>query len=618
MCGIVGKINFNGQSVEQETLAGMMKKIKHRGPNDEGTFIEDGVGLGFVRLSILDLSEGGHQPMRSDDNRYILIFNGEVYNYIEIREELKSKGYSFTSSSDSEVVLKSYQEWGRECLDRFNGMWAFVIYDTETKEIFGARDRFGVKPFYYYRDEESFIFASEIKAITVATGTVTVNDQAVFDYLSYNRTDYEDKTFYNEIYKIPHGHCFTLNEKGVFELNKWYDLESNCNKDTITPKEYANLLASSVKLRMRSDVPVGVCLSGGLDSSSIASILVKKLNFSDITSFSAVYKKGQIGDETEFINELSPFLKNMKYTRPTAQTFYKEFRDYAYTIDEPLPSSSPYAQYKVMQLANQHVVVTLDGQGADEQLAGYHYFYGFYFKELLKKLSLGKLFSEIFYYTKLHKSLYGIKTLIFFLLPKKLKMSLKQKDIAYIQEDFYNEHNSENIVVSKLYGSATLKKSLINHFEYKLEHLLKWADLNSMRFSIESRMPFLDYRLVEQTLSQPSNNFIRMGLTKYILREGMRSILPEKIRLRYDKIGFDTPEDEWFREPFFREIVEDILNNPTDEFQKYVNTDKAMEMYQQHLNKEINCSKDIWKWINLDLWLKRDYVKVLSLPKRDR
>ena len=604
MCGIVGKINFNGNLVKEETLNKMMQKIKHRGPDDQGSFIEDGVGLGFVRLSILDLSSAGHQPMQSDDNRYVLIFNGEVYNYIELREELKAKGYSFTSDSDSEVVLKSYQEWGEDCLHKFNGMWAFVIYDKEKRAIFGARDRFGVKPFYYYKDKESFVFASEIKAIKPIIENISINDQAVFDYLSFNRTDYEDKTFYNEIYKIPHGHSFSLDTSGTFKLKKWYDIESHCNKKTLTATEYEELLSSAVKLRMRADVPVGVCLSGGLDSSSIASILAKKLNFSDIKSFSAVYNKGQKGDEMEFINECSPFLNNMKYTKPTAESFFAEFKDYAYTLDEPLPSSSPYAQYKVMQLANQHAVVTLDGQGADEQLAGYHYFYGFYFKELLQKLSLGKLLQEIYYYTKLHKSLYGIKTFLFFLLPKKLKMQLNQKKTSYIQNEFYEKHDSTNIVVSKIYGSETLKKALINHFEYKLEHLLKWADLNSMRFSIESRMPFLDYRVVEHTLSQPNSNFIRKGLTKYILRESMKSILPEKIRLRYDKIGFETPEDEWFREPYFKEIIDDILTNPSDKFMKYVDTERAMLMYKKHLNKEINCSKDIWKWINLDLWLK--------------
>jgi asparagine synthase (glutamine-hydrolysing) len=610
MCGIVGKINFNNIdinniNIEERTLTKMMKKIKHRGPDDEGVFIENGVGLGFVRLSILDLSTAGHQPMISDDNRYVLIFNGEVYNYIELREELKKKGYEFKGGSDTEVVLKSYQEWGKSCLDKFNGMWAFVIYDKETKEVFGARDRFGIKPFYYYRDDNTFIFASEIKAIRVAVDKLSINDQAVFDYLSFNRTDYGERTFYNEIYKIPHGHYFTINVDGEFTLDKWYDLEKHCNKkEQITPQEYEELLTSSVKLRMRSDVPVGVCLSGGLDSSAIASIVSKKLKIDDIYTFSAIYDKGQKGDESEFIEELTPFLNNMKYIKPDAKSLFENLHDFVANLDEPVPTTSIYAQYSVMKLANRDAVVTLDGQGADEQLAGYHYFYGFYFKELLTQLSFVKLFSEMYDYLRLHKSLFGIKTLAFFLLPKRLKMNLNLKKVAYIQSSFYKNYNGNNTLVDGLYSSGSLKKSLINHFEYKLEHLLKWSDLNSMRFSIESRVPFLDYRLVEQTLSLQNDSYIKKGMTKYILRESMKSILPEKIRLRYDKMGFETPEDEWFREDFFVNMINEILNNPSDEFKKYIDTEITKKMYDRHLNREINCSRDIWKWINLDLWLK--------------
>ena len=607
MCGIVGDINFNNRAIEEQNIREMMHKIKHRGPDDEGIFIEDSVGLGFVRLSIIDLSSAGHQPMISDDSRFVLIFNGEVFNYIELREELRAKGYKFRSNSDTEVVLKSYQEWGEKCLDKFNGMWAFVVYDRETKETFGARDRFGIKPFYYYRDNKRFLFASEIKAIKVAVkDALSINEQAIFNYLVFNRTDYGEKTFYNEICRVPHGHSFCISSSGEFKLHKWYDLSSHCNKDKIDSKEYRELLTSAIKLRMRSDVPVGVCLSGGLDSSSIISIISKKLNIKDIKSFSAVYGKGKRGDESEFIDEMSPFLNNMHYSKPTAKSLFDDIDDMVNLLDEPVPTTSIYAQYKVMELAKKHATVTLDGQGADEQLAGYPYFYGFYFKELLTNLSLGELSSEMFHYIKKHKSLYGVKTLLFFLLPEKLKTNLKVKKISYIQSDFYKNSSSKNLLVSELYGADSLKQSLLKHFEYKLEHLLKWEDLNSMRFSIESRVPFLDYRVVEQTLSLKNENYIKKGLTKYILRESMKSIVPEKIRMRYDKVGFSTPEDEWFRESFFQEMIGGILENPTDSFSRYIDTNRAMVMYTQHLNHEINCSRDIWKWINLDLWLKNN------------
>jgi len=604
MCGIVGCINFNKEDVNKNLLTNMMDAIKHRGPNDNGQFIDNNIGLGFVRLSIIDLSSAGHQPMLSDDGDLVLTFNGEIYNYIELKEELEGLGYRFKTKTDSEVLLKSYQEWGERCLDKFNGMWAFIIYNTKTKEIFGARDRFGIKPFYYYKNRDKFIYASEIKAIKRALDEkLTINDEVVFNYLLFNRTDYNENTFYKEIKKLPHGHYFKI-KNGEFKLTRWYNLKDKCNKEPIDSSDYLNKFTSSIKLRLRSDVPVGVCLSGGLDSSSIASIISKKLNQKDIHTFSAVYKKGQRGDESDFIDEMKPYLKNMHFITPTAQTLYKDLIDMVKYLDEPVPTTSIYAQYCVMKLAQKDVVVTLDGQGADEQLAGYHYFYGFYFKELLKSFSFIKLLSELYYYTSKHKSLFGLKSFIFFLLPDNLKTKLKSQSNHYIKEDFYNQNAKDNILAKELYGSGSLKNALINHFEYKLEHLLKWSDLNSMRFSIESRVPFLDYKLVEQTLSQPNDSYIKKGLTKYILREAMKNILPEKIRMRYDKLGFATPEDEWFREEFFKEYIVDILNNSSETFKRFIDTSKALQMYQKHLNKEINCSKEIWKWINLELWIR--------------
>ena len=603
MCGIVGEINFSNQKAKEANITTMMHSIKHRGPDDEGVFIDDGVGLGFVRLSILDLSKAGHQPMFNDDKSLVIIYNGEIYNYIELREELKQKGFSFRSNSDSEVVLKAYEAWGEECLDKFNGMWAFVIYNIKTKEIFGARDRFGIKPFYYYLDNERFLFASEIKALKKVVPKLTINEETLFNYLVFNRTDYNEDTFYQEIKKLPHSHCFSI-KNNKFSLKRWYNLAQNLNKEPIDKSEYLELFSSSIRLRMRSDVPVGVCLSGGLDSSSIASVLVKKLKHSDINTFSAVYQKGQRGDESDFIEQMKPYLKNMHFITPTAKTLFEDLSSMIEALDEPVPTTSIYAQYSVMKLAKEYAVVTLDGQGADEQLAGYHYFYGFYFKELLKNFEVGELLREISYYLQKHKSLFGLKTFAFFLLPKSLRLQARVAKAEYIQDEFFNRHKGANIVAGELYGAKSLKEALINHFEYKLEHLLKWSDLNSMHFSLESRVPFLDYRLVEYTLSLPNNAYIQKGLTKYILRESMKGILPEKIRMRYDKVGFATPEDEWFREKFFQELIFSILEEPIPSFSRYINTQVAIKRYKSHLNKEINCSKDIWKWINLHFWLK--------------
>ncbi len=606
MCGICGIVNFNRQPVVEARIRDMMQSMKHRGPDDEGLFVEDNVGLGHVRLSIIDLSSAGHQPMFSADGRYCIIHNGEVYNYLELRNELKTK-YAFKSKTDTEVILYSFIEWGPACLNRFNGMFAFVIYDTQTKEIFGARDRFGIKPFYYYQDHNTFVFASEIPAILSALNKKPeANDQVIFDYLAFNRTDQAQDTFFKNIYKLQHGHSFkTQNSK--LRMKKWYDLKQHFGNPFNNPAEYKKLFSDALKLRLRSDVPVGVCLSGGLDSSSIVSVLLKDYEKKDLNTFSAVYGKNEIGDESVFISEYTDQLRNMYFTTPTADTLFADKEKFIRAHAEPIPSTSPYAQYKVMELAKEHVVVTLDGQGADEQLAGYHYFFGFYFKDLLRNLQILKFIAESFYYLVNHKSLYGLKTLVYFLLPKNLKATLRISEHGYMDKGFANQYESLNMIVANIYSSQSLNNALLDHFEYKLEHLLKWEDRNSMCFSLESRVPFLDHRLVERTLSTPANQIIYKGMTKHILREAMKEILPESIRLRKDKMGFGTPQDKWFRTEQFSEYIRDIINSNQFKAMGYLDQDKATKLYQKHLNKEVNIAKEIWKWINMDLWY-REFI----------
>jgi asparagine synthase (glutamine-hydrolysing) len=607
MCGICGIIDRKANPVTEARLQKMLDAMKRRGPDDEGTFVHGNTGLGFVRLSILDLSPAGHQPMVSKDGRYVIVFNGEVYNYIELREELTELGHTFETRTDTEVLLAAYRQWGAECLNRFNGMWAFVIYDKEENHIFAARDRFGVKPFYYSMDEKEFIFASEIPPILQVWGKqAKPEEQAIFDYLVFNRTDQTDSTFFESIKKLQHGHCLTI-KNNELKIWKWYDLRSNLKAPFQTPAEYREAFSSAVGLRLRSDVPVGVCLSGGIDSSSIVGTLLVDHNKKDLNTFSAVYGKGNKGDESHFIDEFKPVLNHMYYTYPDAATLKNDLQDYVKAQGEPLPSTGPYAQFKVMEIAKGRVVVTLDGQGADEQLAGYHYFFGFFFKDLLSKGKILTLTDEIIQYLRKHHSVYGLKTFAYFLLPKSMRTKLRVNEKGYLYPEFIQKYKSGNTIAGNLYGSDNLHEALIDHFEYKLEHLLKWEDRNSMWFSIESRVPFLDYRLVERTLSLPSTSVIRKGMTKYYLREAMKSVIPEKIRLRRDKIGFMTPEDEWFRTPEWQQIVKDLLSSKSFRERNIINHEKALEQYKKHLSREINISKEIWKWVNLELWF-RTYI----------
>lgn len=611
MCGISGIIHINGAPVQEHQLSAMIKAMKHRGPNDDGMFAEGGLGLGFVRLSILDLSPAGHQPMFSADERYVLIFNGEIFNYIEIREELMRKGHQFRTQTDSEVLLAAYLEWGESMLHRLNGMWAFVIYDRKEKTVFAARDRYGVKPFFYCIDGHRILFGSDIRSITAVLGRKPTPDQeSIFNFLAFNRTDQNDSTFLKEVKKLDHGHYFKLRlaqeapeSEKTLRPQKWYNIRKELKEPFKNPEEYREMFASSVGLRLRSDVPVGVCLSGGLDSSSIVSVLLQDFCKKDLNTFSAVYGNGQKGDESTFIDLYRGQLQNMYFTEPDGNSLLADLDDLALAQYEPVPSTSTYAQYRVMKLAQQHVVVTLDGQGADEALAGYHYFFGFHFKNMLRKGRLGALASEMGHYYGKHRSLYGIKSLAFFLLPAALRTRVRVMEKGYLDDDFFQAHNSgDNLITGELYGSNSLQEALINHFEYKLEHLLKWEDRNSMWFSLEARVPFLDYRLVERTLSVPEDMIIREGMTKHILREAMKGTLPEQIRMRRDKVGFETPEAEWFRTPVFQTYIKDLISSEPFISRGVMDIKKVQAMYQKHLQREGNYSREIWKWIHLEKW----------------
>ena len=603
MCGIVGIVSFRQQAIEECRLRQMMKVIKHRGPDDEGVYLQDSVGLGHVRLSILDLSMAGHQPMQDETGRYTIVLNGEIYNYIELREQLEREGLEFASNSDTEVLLKGYMYFGQAVLDKLNGMFAFVIYDAERKEVFAARDRFGVKPFYYYHSDNEFIFASEIPPILAVYGRKNqANEAAVFDYLAFNRTDQTEETFFEGVKKLQHGHCLSIKENKV-TISRWYDLRNKVYGQHIKSdeNEFAALLEDAIRIRLRSDVPVGVCLSGGLDSSTIVSIVSERLGHLDVNTFSAVYESKYRSDESEFINLYKEKLPNMHFTHPTYQSLLDDLESFMRCHAEPVPSTGPYAQYCTMRLASQHVTVTLDGQGADEELGGYHYFYGLYYKSLLKRLKLITLFKEIAKYVKIHRSLYALQTFAYFLLPSKMRVKVRVNERGYMLPEFANRFQ-ESVVADNLYGSKSMQDALINHFEYKLEHLLKWDDRNSMWYSIESRTPFLDYRLVEYLLKAEDSAKIKDGYTKSLLRRSMKGLLPEKIRLRRDKVGFATPEEAWFAEKEFHGIIESVLDSESFRNRGIIDPDKARKLYEKHCNGEIRISKDIWKWLNLELW----------------
>jgi asparagine synthase (glutamine-hydrolysing) len=604
MCGICGIVNLKKKPVEESKIHQMMKSMKHRGPDDEGLFVKEHIGLGFVRLSIIDLSLAGHQPMFSADKRYVILLNGEIYNYIELREELKMKGYVFRSVSDTEVLLYSYVEWSDSCLHKLNGMFAFAILDTLTNILFLARDRYGIKPLYYYHDQNQFIFASDIPPIlSILNNKSEPEDSIIFDYLVLNRTNHSDKTFFKNIKKLQHGHTLTVKGYDI-NINCWYSLPDRIfqyESLKFSETEFLEEFKNSIDFQLRSDVPVGTCLSGGLDSSAITSLVLSNKQEVDLHSFSAIYQKGQKGDESEYIAEFRD--KNLKihYTFPTDDSLLQDLDSFIVSLSEPVPTTSIYAEYKVMELAKNHCTVLLNGQGADELMAGYHYFYGYYFRDLIKSNSWGKFLNELFQYTRTHRSVYGLKTLGFSLNPRSLR-HFKKHD--FLDRTFYNNfYNKDNSLLDNFYNSENLKKFLINHFEYKFEHNLLWADKTGMKFSLETRFPFLDHNLVEKTLSIPTNNYIKNGYTKVIMRNAFKGILPEKIRMRKDKVGFSTPEADWFKSEKLQGLLTEVVESESFKSRGYFDV-KQCKKELESLKKYKTYSSEFWKWINLELWFR--------------
>ena len=404
------------------------------------------------------------------------------------------------------------------------------------------------------------------------------------------------KKYFNE--NIPT--IFLLNSRDFMLRNKLSLLEFHVSLFTpieiLSFREILNILVTKYNFFKKSKIVIN-----GYEIDSNQRIIKKN----DIKTFSAVYEKNQYGDESKFIKLYENELETMFYIYPDDNSLLNDLENFVIIHAEPIPGTGPYAQFKVMELAKGKVVVTLDGQGADEMLAGYHYFFGYYFKDLLKHYRIKRLISEIYFYLKIHRSLYGLKAFVYLMLPTKLKTKLRVRELKYLNKCFEKKYRSSSTIAGNLYESSSLNDALIDHFEFKLEHLLKWEDRNSMAFGIEARVPFLDHRLVEATLRLDGRAIIKKGMTKSPLREAMKGLLPESIRLRTDKIGFGTPQDEWFRSVEFQRLVNDILFSKSFLNRNIIEPDVARRLYQKHLDREINIAQEIWKWINLEIWFRR-------------
>lgn len=658
MCGICGIWNRDGSPVDLETLRQAATAIRHRGPDDEGYLLVNtaegrvvlcagensapelalpalnsfagqhfDLAFGFRRLAILDLSPAGHQPMSSHDGRYWIVFNGEVYNYIELRRELASKGYRFNTGCDTEVILAAYAEWGADCLRRFNGMWGMAIWDNKERRLFVARDRLGVKPFYIADGVgRRFAFGSEIKAL-IASGLVPFRPSrmAVAQFVARNGflSHQEGSTFFEGVRSLPAAN-YALITAGTSRQRQYWSLAPDSvgrgESRAKVVEQYRDLFTDSVRLRLRADVPVGTCLSGGLDSSSIVAVAGQLMQREHAVSlerlgshqqtFSAVYDTdGPWNERAHMERVVARTHAAANYIFPSADRLWRDLESLVWHQDEPFPTTSIFAQWCVMSLAHERgVTVLLDGQGADEVLAGYRP-YAVWLGELLRRgrlLQAAREAGEIKSVTGLDPlKLIGRGVVQQLPAPFLRKVRGRRVDAALgrscLQPDLAAEFGASPLAMGNAYADlSNMNAHLARQLEEdSLPNLLRYEDRNSMAFSIESRVPFLDYRLVEYVFAHATDLRIHRGWTKWIHRAAVMQSLPREVVWRRDKVGFETPEKQWFRDG--RDHLMDLLGS-AGAASDYLDMPAVRREAPGLIER--GETGQVWRWVNLALWLR--------------
>ncbi len=552
MCGITGIINKNNLPCDERLLHNVNDSIRHRGPDGDGFYVYKNLGFGHRRLAIIDLTDSGKQPMELND-RYYITYNGEVYNYIEIREELIRAGVTFKSATDTEVILKAYEFWGEDCVQHFNGMWAFAIFDKQKETVFMSRDRFGVKPLYYINTAEKFAFGSEIKQLLGFGMKAKINKQMLSDYFCIGYSNHTSDTFFDGIFQLEPGCNLTLSLKDANpNITRYYELKVNKEVNKLKEQQaidfYISKLNDAINLRLRSDVVVGSCLSGGLDSSYISSYAGNLHNAKSKDRFKAITARSIQSD-----NDESPYAKMVAdYANLDWHVASPDTNDYLNVLDnvieiqeEPFGGPSIVMQYYVLKMAkDNNCIVMLDGQGGDETLLGYERYYASYFNTLgiaqkvkflftaskNSKLKISELVKYILYFNN-----YSIRRR--FLLKKNL----------YLKKELASRFNNK-LLRSIIDKSKNIYELQIFEIQsHQLRTLLMYEDKNSMAHSIETRLPFLDYRAVEAAVSMNCDYKINGGWTKYPLRKSGvdNKVLPVEIAWRKNKIGFEAPSKLW-------------------------------------------------------------------------
>jgi len=548
MCGISGIISKVDRPIDREQIEKINRLVAHRGPDGEGYFFGPNFAFGHRRLSIIDLSDHGHQPM-TYLGRYCITYNGEIYNYLELRRELEGFGFTFVSGSDTEVILAAYAKWGERCCERFNGMWAFAIHDSVEQNLFLARDRFGVKPLYYCESGDQWVFGSEIKQLLVGR-QIRANRAVVIESLLTSIDGHGVETYFEGILSFPQSHFGVYDLRAhTLAITRYYQLRADDALRSLTMDDaiarLGELFESSVRLRLRSDVRVGTCLSGGLDSSATSAVASKLYRASTPERFLGIHAKSIDAetDESRYARAAAAFSDIELHTvEPQSTDFVETIDELIDTQEEPFGSPSMFMGWHVFKRARElGCKVMLNGQGGDEVLLGYER----YFSAFLRSVPPGQFLREAL--AQARNSRLSLKEVLlysfYFTSPTIRKFGLKRRSL--LRPEVKNSYDFDIIDQSVKSFRRIEDLQTFEITTLQLPHLLRYEDRNSMRHSIETRLPFLDYRLVELCISIPPQFKIHEGWTKYVLRRAMEPMLPSEVTWRKDKLGFAAPERTW-------------------------------------------------------------------------
>lgn len=566
MCGIAGIL---GKDAKSNVIDNMLMVQHHRGPDYTGKWLEEGVALGHNRLSIIDLSNSANQPFFDETKRYTIVFNGEIYNYIELRKKLDSS-YNFQTNSDTEVLLAAFIFWGKDCLKYLNGMFSFAIYDSKSKSLFAARDRFGVKPFFYHKKNDSFYFSSEIKGIHAAGIKKKPHEEIWASYFVYGSYGMPDETFWEDIYQLPGGHYLELKNKTI-SITKWYVFEEEIKKFdekmpfSVVKENYASLLKNSIELRFRADVSVGFNISGGLDSSTLLAFVNEMEGKENINAYT-FYCGHKDYDELFWVKEMINATQNpLNKVLLTVDHFTKEIDFLTHIQDEPCGGIPTIAYSKIFKEARKdEVIVLLDGQGMDEQWAGYDY-----------------------YLKKNDQLIQGMKGSPF------KKNVLSKEFLSKAKKPTYPTPFEDEL----------LNKQYRDLFYTKIPRALRFNDRVSMAYSTELREPFLDYRLVEYAFAQPYEYKINNGIQKYLLRELVSEYLDDSIT-NSPKRPLQTPQREWLGNELSDYVESKIENLKDSDFASWFDIDEMSNEWQKYKDGDNDSSFHIWQWISLSNLIK--------------